>query len=172
ITRAKMLLDVISLLLFLAGNYMVFTSSTCSATAPSLFLTTVILVLVGYFFFLIPLAFYGSVVFCLPLSTAPAASGETGTTWERVAPEHALCSICLADYEEGETLRQLQCHHYFHQSCVDQWLHINAHCPVCKQALLRSNKSHHNNRRADEEQQTETASSASPSPTPLSETSA
>lgn len=32
------------------------------------------------------------------------------------------CYICLVEYEEGESMRILPCHHEFHRSCIDKWL--------------------------------------------------
>ncbi|GAB2279411.1 hypothetical protein Dimus_014053 [Dionaea muscipula] len=37
--------------------------------------------------------------------------------------EKASCSVCLQDFQIGETVRSLpQCHHMFHLPCIDKWL--------------------------------------------------
>lgn len=45
----------------------------------------------------------------------------------------ARCSICLGDYEAGESLRQPKCGHAFHKDCLDTWLTTKAVCPICQQ---------------------------------------
>ncbi|KAJ3321241.1 hypothetical protein HDV06_004466 [Boothiomyces sp. JEL0866] len=45
--------------------------------------------------------------------------------------EHNQCCVCISEYENGQVLRQLGCNHYFHQACIDQWLSMNATCPLC-----------------------------------------
>ncbi|KAK4374887.1 hypothetical protein RND71_005564 [Anisodus tanguticus] len=43
------------------------------------------------------------------------------------------CHICLSEYEEGDKIRVLPCHHEFHLSCVDKWLkEIHGVCPLCR----------------------------------------
>lgn len=43
------------------------------------------------------------------------------------------CYICLAEYDEGDKIRVLPCHHEFHVLCVDKWLkEIHSVCPLCR----------------------------------------
>ncbi|XVE58066.1 hypothetical protein DITRI_Ditri04bG0140500 [Diplodiscus trichospermus] len=43
------------------------------------------------------------------------------------------CPICLSEYQPKETLRTIPtCSHYFHSSCIDEWLKMNASCPLCR----------------------------------------
>lgn len=49
------------------------------------------------------------------------------------ADDVSQCYICLAEYEEGDKIRVLPCHHEFHLSCVDKWLkEIHGVCPLCR----------------------------------------
>lgn len=51
------------------------------------------------------------------------------------------CSICLNDFDEGETVRRLSvCGHSFHKSCIDLWLLRRADCPLCKRKVTAENK--------------------------------
>ncbi|KAI3888310.1 hypothetical protein MKX03_035851 [Papaver bracteatum] len=50
----------------------------------------------------------------------------------------AQCYICLVEYEEGDCMRILPCHHEFHQTCVDKWLkEIHRVCPLCRGDVCR-----------------------------------
>ncbi|KAL2552929.1 RING-H2 finger protein ATL68 [Forsythia ovata] len=50
---------------------------------------------------------------------------------------YTVCAICLCEYKDSEMLRMLpDCKHYFHVTCVDAWLNLNASCPVCRNSPL------------------------------------
>ncbi|XP_057842784.2 uncharacterized protein LOC131052183 isoform X2 [Cryptomeria japonica] len=52
---------------------------------------------------------------------------------KNVNEDAAQCYICLVEYEEGEHVRVLPCHHEFHQLCVDKWLReVHRVCPLCR----------------------------------------
>jgi hypothetical protein len=71
-------------------------------------------------------------------SDAPSSSqAETAKPYPPlyVPEEDAVCVICLGSYDEGEPIRQLLCHHHFHLSCIDEWLHLQKTCPLCVQEV-------------------------------------
>lgn len=53
--------------------------------------------------------------------------------------EVSQCYICLVEYEDGDSMRILPCHHEFHKTCVDKWLkEIHRVCPLCRGDICRS----------------------------------
>ncbi|KAK8945821.1 E3 ubiquitin-protein ligase [Platanthera guangdongensis] len=47
------------------------------------------------------------------------------------------CSVCLAEFREGESLRILpKCSHGFHIQCIDTWLISHSNCPLCRANIL------------------------------------
>ena len=44
------------------------------------------------------------------------------------------CTICLLQYTE-KTKKTTECHHIFHQECIDRWLENNNNCPLCRTCL-------------------------------------
>jgi|MDTC01.3.fsa_nt_gb hypothetical protein len=41
------------------------------------------------------------------------------------------CSICLQEYEYND-MSMTNCHHFFCESCLKEWLQKNLSCPVCR----------------------------------------
>ncbi|KAI8378673.1 hypothetical protein EDC96DRAFT_434731 [Choanephora cucurbitarum] len=64
--RAKSALDLFGVLWFIIGNYMLFTSSTCSDTAQPLYYFSLVLIVYGYLILSVPVFLCTSVIFCLP----------------------------------------------------------------------------------------------------------
>jgi hypothetical protein len=54
------------------------------------------------------------------------------------AMDEGTCSICLAEFVEGDELRMLGCLHVFHSQCIDQWLAISRECPLCKRDVAEA----------------------------------
>ncbi len=51
--------------------------------------------------------------------------------------EDPSCSICLCEYEKGETITQLPCGHLYHDSCLDAWTKNHVRCPLCNFDLMQ-----------------------------------
>ena len=49
--------------------------------------------------------------------------------------EEKQCSICLENYSIGNKIIYLPCCHYFHSSCIRNWLKIKYKCPYCKRVI-------------------------------------
>ncbi|XP_057799029.1 uncharacterized protein LOC131014898 [Salvia miltiorrhiza] len=50
----------------------------------------------------------------------------------------AQCYICLVEYDDGDSMRILPCHHEFHRACIDKWLkEIHRVCPLCRRDICR-----------------------------------
>lgn len=47
------------------------------------------------------------------------------------------CSVCLSEFQEGESLRLLpKCSHAFHLPCIDIWLKSHSNCPLCRAGIV------------------------------------
>ena len=57
---------------------------------------------------------------------------KTSPSKKSLSTSSKTCAICLEDYKKKDILRNLQCLHDFHQSCIDEWLRNKTTCPICK----------------------------------------
>ncbi|XVF53067.1 hypothetical protein PTKIN_Ptkin05aG0069700 [Pterospermum kingtungense] len=95
-----------------------------------------------------PEAFSNSMAPRLDSSVAKGLDGQTieafpvtllGESRRFPRPNHNTCPICLGEYEAKERLRTIpDCKHYFHAVCIDEWLKLNAACPLCRITPERS----------------------------------
>lgn len=72
------------------------------------------------------------------LETLPSKAFDPATFPASDDDKAPQCTICLSAYIPGEMVRELPCdsRHHFHKSCVDDWLKLNATCPVCRTRLF------------------------------------
>ncbi|KAL9330019.1 hypothetical protein ACSQ67_005022 [Phaseolus vulgaris] len=81
----------------------------------------------------------------ISLEPVPFVAGLDGATIEKypktligesgrlLKANDNTCAICLSEYQPKETLRSIpECDHYFHADCIDEWLKLNATCPLCR----------------------------------------
>jgi hypothetical protein len=51
----------------------------------------------------------------------------------------ATCSVCLGEYECGQTIAQAKkrsCAHVFHKKCILNWLARHDECPLCRETVV------------------------------------
>ncbi|KAK4345388.1 hypothetical protein RND71_035564 [Anisodus tanguticus] len=54
-----------------------------------------------------------------------------------------ICTICLCEYVNDETIGTLECGHEYHASCIEQWLlRGKQNCPICRSSVLPSVEEH------------------------------
>ncbi|KAK9765946.1 hypothetical protein K7432_005324 [Basidiobolus ranarum] len=220
VNRSRSILDLFGTILFLIGNYLIFTTEVCASGSPAIYGLALALVIFGYLKIIVPILLCATIL-CLPCiliilralrigevldtganeesiaklkivkyhktsknpeSTGPSTaknsieilraitqSESTSrsnlftrmllrvfkrnrskeklkakdledreddiTEVANLSEEDATCCICLEEYEDGENLREMRCLHYFHVTCIDEWLKLNRTCPLCKRDI-------------------------------------
>ena len=54
------------------------------------------------------------------------------TPFHKTESNEGNCTVCLCDYDEGETVMTLPCLHQFHPDCIRGWLKGHTTCPICR----------------------------------------
>ena len=70
----------------------------------------------------------------VPVSLGADHEAATASTPNYATTTCTLCSICIDDFEQGESLLVLpRCLHAFHKDCIHPWLtERQGCCPLCK----------------------------------------
>lgn len=55
-------------------------------------------------------------------------------TMTRVPMKNHECSICLS--KGNKALCKTECEHYFHITCIKEWLKDNSTCPICRRQII------------------------------------
>ncbi|GJX90349.1 zinc finger, CCHC-type containing protein [Tanacetum coccineum] len=56
----------------------------------------------------------------------------TNQNWYSKKEGEEACAICLKDFKLREQLTELGCRHYYHGSCIKEWLTRKNQCPLCR----------------------------------------
>ncbi|KAL4471519.1 hypothetical protein ABPG74_008412 [Tetrahymena malaccensis] len=65
-----------------------------------------------------------------------ADNNDAEADTQNLEEDENQCIVCLENFNNDDNVRILKCQHYFHQTCVDEWLKTKKDCPVCRQSPL------------------------------------
>ncbi|CAM9150282.1 unnamed protein product, partial [Heterosigma akashiwo] len=66
--------------------------------------------------------------------SSPSRSDVSKTQVVPVVEDGAVQQVAAG--ESTVLVRRLPCQHYFHPSCIEEWLLTQANCPLCKQEVF------------------------------------
>lgn len=83
------------------------------------------------------------VLFVLTSQTKPTKRDQLNKlnvqNYKRCTMDDSECCICCQSIQRTEYIRELNCHHFFHKKCIDNWLFFsmnteqyNVTCPICR----------------------------------------
>lgn len=49
--------------------------------------------------------------------------------------DETMCCICLDTFKDGDELKHPHERHFFHKTCLEEWLRASATCPLCRAEL-------------------------------------
>lgn len=74
---------------------------------------------------------------------------------EQVKNTNLQCTVCMDDFQVGDSARQLPCEHFFHQDCILPWLKVHASCPICRKTFATGANAAHNMSSSDPHSETD-----------------
>jgi len=75
--------------------------------------------------------------------TTPKNEEELTRTIYSGRGEELECRLCCVDYEKSDKLVYLACSHFYHESCIIEWINKKKKeksepaCPVCHHAIFK-----------------------------------
>lgn len=55
--------------------------------------------------------------------------------------EEKSCSICFDDFSKDDEIGLLNCEHFFHSKCIEEWGKYKTECPLCRKDIPEKNNS-------------------------------
>ncbi|KAM0007462.1 putative chromatin regulator PHD family [Helianthus debilis subsp. tardiflorus] len=55
---------------------------------------------------------------------------------EEKEKEKEICVICQKEFEAGEICYTLECGHWYHKECINEWLNHKSLCPICRDKVF------------------------------------
>ena len=53
-----------------------------------------------------------------------------------ITDKEKLCIICRVPMQNDDSIRLLDCKHFYHKECCDEWLKIKKICPMCRRIIF------------------------------------
>jgi hypothetical protein len=58
---------------------------------------------------------------------------------EMTQKDDDTCSICQVKFEVSSAIRILECRHFYHKDCIDEWFQRQKICCICKKDYNNEN---------------------------------
>ncbi|XP_050733362.1 E3 ubiquitin-protein ligase RNF126-like isoform X2 [Eriocheir sinensis] len=70
-----------------------------------------------------------------PLTKEQISQIPTSKITKEQCDKGLQCSVCMEDFTVDESVRRLDCDHFFHNDCIIPWLELHGTCPICRKLL-------------------------------------
>ncbi|KAG8162615.1 hypothetical protein JTE90_022664 [Oedothorax gibbosus] len=70
-----------------------------------------------------------------PLSKDQMKLLPTVKVEESYIEKELQCTVCMDYLQLNEKVKQLPCHHFYHEKCITPWLEKQSTCPNCRQVI-------------------------------------